>query len=84
MVATLVSVDQSSLSDMVDQAQDLIMVHHTKGVCDDILAIRELKSIKSIKFMGLSFFSIDKSFVLSYIGTVLTFSALISTYTNNK
>lgn len=72
VAAIPISMDQSALFDTVSQAQDLIMMHHTKGACDDGLAIRELESIKSIKFTGMSFFNIDKSFILSYIGTILT------------
>ena len=85
MVALLVSVSKSSLSDTVNEAQDWIMIQVLPGksACEDGLAIRELDSIKSINFTGLSFFSLDKSFILSYIGTVCTFAALIASYTNN-
>jgi hypothetical protein len=83
LAAYRTSVTRSSINDMVDHAQDLVMMRHTKGCCDDILVVRELDSIKSIRLTGLSFFGIDKSFIISYIGTVLTFAALISTYMNN-
>lgn len=60
----------------IDRASDL------KGLtfCQINFMIRELESIKSIKLTGMSFFVLDKSFLLSYIGTVLTFAALIATY----
>jgi hypothetical protein len=83
VAAYLTSVTRCSINDMVNQAQDQVMMHHTKGCCDDILVLRELDSVKAIRMTGLSFFEIDKSFIISYIGTVLTFAALISTYMNN-
>lgn len=84
IAAYVTSIDRSSISDLVDQAQDQVMMHHAKGASDDMFVVAELNSIKSIKFTGLSFFEIDKSFIISYIGTVLTFAALISTYTSNE
>ena len=42
--------------------------------------IRELESTKDLRLTGMSFSVLDKSFIMSYTGTVLTFAALIASY----
>ena len=50
--------------------------HHGEGM--KLLLLRELDSLKALKLTGMSYFTLDRSFLLSYIGSVLTFAVLIA------
>lgn len=45
-----------------------------------LLTITELRGMSDMQLTGMSFFSMDKSFFLSFIGSVLTFAALFQSY----
>ena len=49
-----------------------------------ILMLRELDSLKAMRLSGMGFFSLDKSFLLSYVGSVLTYAALIAGFTREQ
>ena len=50
--------------------------HHGEGM--KLLLLRELDSLRSLKLTGMSYFTLDRSFLLSYVGSVLTFAVLIA------
>ena len=50
--------------------------HHGEGM--KLLLLRELDSLKTLKLTGMSYFTLDRSFLLSYIGSILTFAVLIA------
>ena len=49
---------------------------------DQSLILRELDSMKTIRLTGMSYFTLDRSFLMSYVGSVLTFAALMAGFSN--
>ena len=50
------------------------------SACSTCLTFQRLTSLANERMTGCSFFDVDKSFLLSYDGTILTFAALTATY----
>ena len=75
LVSSLMSRMNSSLNDVFQ----LICKNrnHLPVPCE---IIHHIESLKSLQFTGLSFFAINRSFVLSLIGTIFTVSALLEQY----
>ena len=55
-----------------------VTLNSSVGIGDKILLINEIKKLKELSLTGMNFFSLDRSFILSYIASVLTFAALIA------
>jgi hypothetical protein len=55
-----------------------VTLNSSVGIGDKILLINEIKKLKELRLTGMNFFSLDRSFILSYIASVLTFAALIA------
>lgn len=69
---------QERLCDDADRViQTLVTAKAIKG-SERIILIMELESLKKAKLTGLSFFTLNKEFIASYVGSVLTFAALIA------
>lgn len=72
----------SSFIQEVDKLRDLIISRK----CGDgsevsvFLTAWELDSLKHIRFTGMSFFALDKSFILTFVGAFATFATLISSF----
>ena len=43
-----------------------------------LLLLRQVDAVKSLQITGLGFFPLDKSLIVSYLASVLTFAALIA------
>lgn len=84
VVVMVISCVQSSMDRLLMEAKDLIARNQVIASSEKLLLLRDLNLLKEIRFTGLSFFQLDKSFVLAYSGSVVTFSALIATYANNN
>jgi hypothetical protein len=78
IVVVTVSHLQASFCEEIDKAIDVVENSESMSIADQMLLHRDLTSLKSLTHTGLSYFTLDKSFVMSYAGSVLTFAALIS------
>lgn len=83
-VTLTISQLQSSFFVMLDNAQSLIIRSISVSETQELLLLRDMDSLKSIRFTGCSFFSLDKSFIMAYLGSVVTFASLIATYANRS
>lgn len=79
-VCFLISSFESVLSRSIDRIHDFLFEKCNMQSSDRMEAISVLKSVKSIQFTGLSFFALNRSFVLSLTGTLFTVSALLDQY----
>ena len=59
---------------VIDSASHSTMIE----MKDKLPLLRDLDAIKSKRLTGLSCFTLDRSFLVSYVGSVLTFAALIA------
>lgn len=74
---------QSALRTQVIQAQVLVLKSRAMEAMEELLVLRDLDQVADMRFTGFSFFILNKSFVLSYVGSVVTFAALIANYIVN-
>lgn len=84
-VLVVIAVDRlrASLSRETDDLRDWVLDRTRDPGAEELHMIYNLESVKRIRFTGISAFTLDRSFVLTYIGTIATFAALISSYVNN-
>lgn len=71
---------QMFVNRQIDYLRDWIMERTRDYDSDELLMIYNLESMKGIQLTGLSSFSLDASFILTYVGAVASFTALISSY----
>lgn len=83
LVVLLAAAEHSSLVQVVHQIQDLLSRSESLSPGQESLILRDLDSLTQFQFTGLAFFSLDRSFILSYVGTVATFAALIASFARN-
>ena len=69
------------LADMAVMAG--IQLHRNKMIVvgEKILLLRELDRLERLKLTAMTFFPLDKEFLLNYFGSVLTYAALIAGFT---
>ena len=72
------------LDELTDLVTDMVARSPTMGLADKYLLLRDLDAIKLKRQTGLSFFTLDRSFMASYVGSVLTFAALIVGFTKQQ
>ena len=68
---------------MVNRVIDCVASSKALELANKFLMLRELESIRQLRQTGMSFFLLDRSFLVSYVGSVLTFAALIAGFTRN-
>lgn len=69
-----------SLCETIDQIEGMIAICDKMAFSEKSFVIRELDKLRRLKLTGMSFFNLDRSFIMSYTGTVFTFAALIASY----
>ena len=80
----VVAVDRAvtKFAAITDQVIDSL-AHNTQIELKDRLhLLHDLDSIRAKRLTGLAFFTLEKSFLVSYVGSVLTFAALIAGFRN--
>lgn len=77
-VPLAVSSLQSSFIETVNRVQESIIECKTMSVRDEIILLRELDQLKEKQFTGFYFVILNRGFVLSYMGTIVTYAALIA------
>ena len=81
IVVVAVSRAMEQLSVLVEEAISFVASNESIKSSQQFLILRELDSLKAMRLTGMSYFTLDRSFVVSYIGSVLTFAALMAGFT---
>lgn len=79
LICLQISYVKNNINDAVDSVYHKVVTSNQMPG-QKILIRFELETLKDINFTGLSFFTIDRSLILSLIGAVCTVSVLIATY----
>lgn len=82
IVCIVVSNMEASIAKEIDACHNKISQCVRMTASESLLLKTELDQIK-LRVTGLSFFELNRSLALSYIGNVITFAALIGTYIKN-
>jgi len=69
------------VKEMAATAGRLVRSSKSISQVDKILLLYELDTLRALELTGMSYFSLDRSFVLSYVGSVMTFAALMAGFT---
>ena len=82
-VCMVVSKAEDSIATEIEKCRNRISQCHRITQIEQLRVETELQSIK-LQVTGLSFFTLNRSLALSYLGNVITFAALIGTYIKNN
>lgn len=69
---------QTKLSKGIDLILHKIAGNRSLEVGQKVILATEVKSLAKLKLTGMSFFNLNKEFLVSYLGSVLTFAVLIA------
>ena len=85
IVCIVVSKIEESIARGIDACHDRISHSVRMTASESLLLKTELDSIKqtAMRVTGLSFFTLNRSLAISYLGNLITFVALIGTYIKN-
>ena len=78
IVVIAVSRSMEQLSVLIEEAVSLVASNESIKSSQQFLILRELDSLTAIQLTGLRYFTMNRSFLVSYVGSVLTFAALMA------
>ena len=81
IIVTAVSRSMDQFSGLLNQVLCLVADNESITSSHRSLMLQRLKFFWSIRLTGMNYFTLDRSFLISYVGSVLTFAALLAGFT---